>query len=1086
MFSLVGGSVTLLWPPTGISLFALLFYGNRLWPGVLLGSLLANASTGVPPVSFIGMAAGSTFEALIGTWLLRRIPGFDLSLGSIRDILALIFLGAGLSTMVSALFGAGSLALGGVIGWERFVHTATLWWQGDVLSDLVLVPALLALAVPASLGVVVRRPVEALALVISLLSLCLLVFCGWFENQLGFAIKAFALFPLVTWAALSFRQRGAALATLLVALMAAIGGADGLGYFGQDFQSSNFTHYWLYVASLSVTGMLVAGVHFGRIRSETALKEQLDLYNALIQAQSDVGEGVVIIENDRFVYANAAMQRMFGYALQEIYALDSTFALVHPDDRESTQLLRKRRLNNEAVPERYEVRGVRKDGTVLHVEVAVAKQKLGIGAFRQTMVLVDITERKRAEQALITSQQDFRELVGSVQAIVWRANPSGQFTFVSSAAESVLGYPLADWTATPTFWRDHIHPDDRDWVLEFCKTESEKLLTHKFDYRMVAADGRTVWLHNIVRVIPFDGKPKELVGVMLDITERNTAAMRNRLTQVVFDNAAEGILITDAEERIIDVNQGFTNITGYSREDVMGKTTQLLNSGRHDQAFFRDMWQDLSTHGQWQGEIWNRRKNGEIYPEWLSVSTVHDASGKPTHYVAVFSDITLRKQSEERMQYLANHDALTQLPNRTLLHERVEHALRLAQRTKAQVAILFLDLDRFKNINDTLGHQAGDQMLVEVAARLKACLRDTDTIARQGGDEFVVVVENFTDTQYLVAVARKILAALAVPFALHGHELFISASIGISVYPDDGRDMGVLLRNADVAMYRSKEQGRNTHQFYSAHSNVHSLEMLALESSLRRALERNEFVLHYQPKMDPSTDQMVGVEALLRWNHPDLGMVSPAQFISLAEDTGLIIPIGEWVLGEACRQARVWQEVGLPLVSVAVNLSARQFRDGNLPDMIGSALMKSGLTPEFLELEITESMIMQNVEHAIEILHRFRDMGTNISIDDFGTGYSSLGYLKSFPIDTLKVDRSFVQDVPGDADDAAITKAVIALAHSLNLKVVAEGVETEEQLEFLREQGCDLIQGYIYSKALPADRLAHLLLNGPSSPAFIN
>ena len=1082
MFSLVHGSVTLIWPPAGISLVTLLLYGRRLWPGVLLGALLANASTGVPALSYIGMSLGATSEAVMGVWLLRSVPGFDLTLSNIRDILALILFGAVLSSLVSALCGAGGLVLGGVISWGMFVHTATLWWQGDALSSLVLAPALLALAIPGSHNGVARHPAEAMALILSLLAACLLVFFGWFADSLGITLKAFILFPLLSWAAISFRQRGAALATLFVAIMAAVGGSSGVGYFGSDFQASSFGHYWLYVASLAMTSMLVAGVYFGRVRSETALHQQLDLYDALIQAQSDVGEGVAVIENDRIVYANDAMQKMFGYTALELYDLHSSLMLVHPEDRELVRVLRKRRQAHEPVPKRYEVRALRRDGSAIYVELAGATQAAEVGTLRQTVVLIDITERKHAEQALHVSQQDFRELVGSVQAIVWRATPSGQFTFVSSAAETLLGYPLAEWTSSPTFWVDHMHPDDREWAFQYCKTESEKLQTHKFDCRMMAADGRAVWLHDIVRVIPFNGKPKELVGVMLDITERKTAETRKRLTQVAFDNAAEGILITDADERIIDVNLGFTSITGYSREEVIGQTARTLSSGMHDRTFFRGMWLDLATQGQWQGEIWNRRKNGEIFPEWLSINTVRDDHGKLTHYVAVFSDITLRKQSEERMHHLANHDALTQLPNRNLLHERIEHALRLAQRSKSRAAILFLDLDRFKIINDTLGHEVGDQMLIEVASRLQSCLRDVDTIARQGGDEFVILIENFTDAQYLVSVARKILAVLSAPFVLGGHELFISASIGISVYPDDGREMGVLLKNADVAMYRSKDQGRNTYQFYSARSNVHSLEKLALESSLRRALDRNEFELHYQPKVNPFTDQITGVEALLRWNHPDLGMVSPAQFISLAEETGLIIPMGEWVLREACRQTRKWHEAGLPLFSVAVNLSARQFRDEHLRSMVHAALATSGLTPEYLELEITESMIMQNVEHAIEVLHDVRDMGANVSIDDFGTGYSSLGYLKRFPIDTLKVDRSFVQDVADDADDAAITKAVIALAHSLNLKVVAEGVETHEQFTFLRQQGCDMIQGYIYSKPLPAEQLEHVLVKGTISP----
>ena len=462
----------------------------------------------------------------------------------------------------------------------------------------------------------------------------------------------------------------------------------------------------------------------------------------------------------------------------------------------------------------------------------------------------------------------------------------------------------------------------------------------------------------------------------------------------------------------------------------------------------------------------------------MSINVILDASGQIKNYVAVFSDISQRKASEAQLVYMASHDVLTGLPNRSLLQERIAQALLRAHRDLCGVALLFIDLDRFKIINDTMGHHAGDVLLQEVATRLGACLRETDTIARQGGDEFVVLIENDTDEQYLGTMARKILSVLQTPFNLQGQEIFISASIGISAYPQDGSDVGTLLKNADVAMYRAKDLGKNTFQFYSAESNVHSLERLALENSMRRALERNEFKLHYQPKVDLHTDRIVGVEALLRWEHPELGLVSPIQFISLAEETGLIIPIGAWVLAEACRQNQAWQQAGLPPVRIAVNLSARQFGSEGLSDVVAEALKTSGMSARSLELEITESMIMQHTSRASEILQGFREMGAHVSIDDFGTGYSSLGYLKHFPIDTLKIDRSFVRDVPHDADDAAITQAIIAMAHSLKLQVVAEGVESRAQLDFLRTQGCDQIQGYIFSRPVPAEAFAVLLARG--------
>jgi diguanylate cyclase (GGDEF)-like protein len=428
-----------------------------------------------------------------------------------------------------------------------------------------------------------------------------------------------------------------------------------------------------------------------------------------------------------------------------------------------------------------------------------------------------------------------------------------------------------------------------------------------------------------------------------------------------------------------------------------------------------------------------------------------------------------RRQAEDRVHHLAHYDELTGLPNRSMFTQRLSHALIQARRNDKPLAILFIDLDRFKNINDTLGHEAGDRVLMEVAQRLQGCLREGDTVGRLGGDEFVVLIEELPEPMHVAAVAQKILAAVVKPFIAGAQEFHITASIGISTYPDDSEDMQGLLKSADIAMYRAKEQGKNNYQFYSALMNIHTVERLALESSLRRALERNEFLLHYQPKVDIGSGRITGMEALLRWQQ------RATQFIALAEETGLIVPIGAWVLKTACARNQSWRELGLPPLRMAVNLSARQFAHENLLQDVARALDEAGLDPAALELEITESMVMHDPERAVKLLSRLKDMGIHLSIDDFGTGYSSLSYLKRFPLDSVKIDRSFIRDIPGDADDAAITRAIIAMAHSLRLKVIAEGVETEAQLSFLREHGCDEMQGYHFSKPLPEDAFLRLL-----------
>jgi diguanylate cyclase (GGDEF)-like protein len=441
-------------------------------------------------------------------------------------------------------------------------------------------------------------------------------------------------------------------------------------------------------------------------------------------------------------------------------------------------------------------------------------------------------------------------------------------------------------------------------------------------------------------------------------------------------------------------------------------------------------------------------------------------------YYLVYREMTMRRQTEEKLRIVATHDPLTALPNRTLLHERLSHALAKAQRHDRRLAALFIGLDRFKTVNDTLGHEAGDALLQDAARRLYDCLRETDTMARQGGDEFVVLMDELSDREPIARVSQRILDAVGRPFSLDGRDLHISASIGIAVYPDDGR---TLLRNADIAMHRAKEKGGNSFQYYSAQLDNHSVERLAIESGLRRALERGELSLHYQPKVNIASGLISGMEALLRWQHPELGSVSPARFIPIAEETGLIVPIGAWVLKTACAQTREWQRRGVRRFAVAVNLSPRQFAADNLLDDIKSALAESGLAPQDLEVEITESMVMDNPDKAIEVLRQVKALGVSVAIDDFGIGYSSLAYLKRFPIDTVKVDRSFVEDIPADENSMAIAQAVIAMAHNLRLKVVAEGVESEGQLSFLRGEGCDDIQGYYFCEARAASSIGGMM-----------
>ncbi|MFN3397714.1 MAG: putative bifunctional diguanylate cyclase/phosphodiesterase, partial [Sulfurimicrobium sp.] len=551
---------------------------------------------------------------------------------------------------------------------------------------------------------------------------------------------------------------------------------------------------------------------------------------------------------------------------------------------------------------------------------------------------------------------------------------------------------------------------------------------------------------------------------------RQRAAAQLALAAKVFEQSGEGISITDADCNIVTVNQAFTAITGYSEAEVLGRNPRILASGRHDQDFYRVMWNAINSGGSWEGEIWNRRKDGSVYPEWLSISRVLDSDGRVTEYIGIFSDITEHKKAEEDILRLAHFDALTGLPNRVLLNDRVSHALSIAQRSEKPMAVLFLDLDHFKNINDTLGHHVGDELLVEIAKRLQSLVREEDTVSRLGGDEFVLLLPT-SDVAGAAHVAEKLLETVAQRYEHEQHELVITASIGIAMYPEDGEDFESLAKNADMAMYRAKQDGRNRYRFFTPEMQARSARNLQLENALRRALERGQLQLHYQPQVAMGDGRVIGVEALLRWTHPELGSVSPAEFIPIAEDSGQIAAIGEWVLRTAVRQMRAWMDSGIAPMIVAVNLSAVQFRQPSLPELVTRIVDEANLPPQYLELELTEGVAMDDPLAAIAVMNDLHRRGIRMSIDDFGTGYSSLSYLKRFKIYKLKIDQSFVRNLSENPEDKAIINAVISLAKSLGLQTIAEGVETEAQLAFLREQGCHEIQGYYYSKPLPAEQL---------------
>ncbi|ADJ65088.1 diguanylate cyclase/phosphodiesterase with PAS/PAC sensor domains protein [Herbaspirillum seropedicae SmR1] len=678
--------------------------------------------------------------------------------------------------------------------------------------------------------------------------------------------------------------------------------------------------------------------------------------------------------------------------------------------------------------------------------------------------------------AIPRSPRLLETLLVNLDGVVYRCRDDAQWTmeFVSEGCLALTGYLPEDLLLNQRLsFLELTHPEDRTLVrnhVDACMRERRRI---DIEYRIVRADGAVRWVwERGVGIYNANGQVEAIEGFLQDVTERKEAAQAlqeaERRYRSIFENAIEGVFQTTPDGTYIAVNPALARIYGYhSPEDLIvglrDISHQLYVEPERRQEFMRLM-EEQGSVSNFESRVY--RRDGEII--WISENAraVYDEAGKLSCYEGTVEAITERKAHEAEMRHQATHDALTGLPNRNMLHEHLQRALRVARQKGALTAVAFVDLDQFKFINDSLGHQVGDELLKTVAQRLQACLREADMVARQGGDEFVLVLQNQTEGEAGIAeVMQRILAAVARPWQAGDREFQVTASIGVSRYPADGKDVESLLKHADSAMYRAKEQGRNNFQFFAPWMDSQVSNRLEMLINLRRALDQDEFKLYYQPKLSLQDGRLIGAEALIRWESPQQGMVPPDRFIPFAEEAGLIVPIGEWVLRTACRQNQAWQQAGLPPIPVAVNLSPRQLNQ-SLPDFVAGVLAQSGLAASWLELEITENVVMKDAEKSVATLHALKRLGLQISVDDFGTGYSSLSYLRRFPVDALKIDKSFVRDIVRDADSAAIVKAIISLAHILNLRVIAEGVEDEEQHAFLKENACDEVQGYYFGKPM--------------------
>ena len=700
----------------------------------------------------------------------------------------------------------------------------------------------------------------------------------------------------------------------------------------------------------------------------------------------------------------------------------------------------------------------RPNGTVLEIKGAPLPE----GGFVTSYT--DITERKQAEARIGRLLDEQRLIfdnahVGIVwvcQRVILSCNKRMADMFLFDSPQHLKGELTSVFYASKEQWEQ---AGD-----EMCNDLERKGFAQR-ECEMRRQDGSVIWIMLTGRPLDQSNVAAGSIWVYTDITEKRQHEAQLMLAERVFAHSSEALLITDRAGVIININRAFTQITGYTREEAVGQTPRILKSNRHDETFYRAMWTSVTEKGSWEGEVWDQRKGGEIYPKWLSITVVRDSHGDILNYIGCFSDITERKAAQEKIEYLAHHDALTSLPNRLLLRDRFTHAREQIRRSGRCLAFMFLDLDHFKRINDSLGHRIGDDLLIAVVKRLRSGLREGDTLSRQGGDEFILILNDIDGKETAAKVAEKIISSLNQPFQIGMHSLNTSVSIGIAIAPVDGDDFDSLLQKADTAMYVSKESARGTYCFFHQSMDDQAKRRLDLSNSLRRSLNTDQFRLVYQPQVYADSGRVFGAEALLRWHPDDRTPISPTEFIPLAEEIGMILPIGEWVINQACEQARRWRDDGLNC-RIAVNVSGIQIYRDDIVASIQRAAHCAGISPELIQVELTESTLIEDSLLVQDAISGLKAIGASVAIDDFGTGYSSLAYLKRFRVDKLKIDRSFISDVCINEESAAMTRAVISIAHSLNMRSIAEGVESPEQLAFIRQAGCNEVQGYLYSQPL--------------------
>ncbi|WP_281557662.1 EAL domain-containing protein [Thalassomonas sp. RHCl1] len=1006
-------NITPLWPPTGIALAALLYYGYQVWPGIFLGVVLINLYLQTHVMAGLFIAICNTLEVLVAGYLIIRFASrwpFAKLQQTVFFILSLC-----VATMISASGGVASLYLAGTLAKEAAGLLWHTWWLGDLAGGLILTPFLLTWSRVPKERYSAAQKVEAIGLILLSLALMYLLFFTQFSSYASQYLLIFALLPILFWMSFRFHHHGATLMILIMSVLAIVGTLNGFGPFVLATEHDSLLVLQAAVGSVMITVLLLIASQEERLHAITGLRQSRE------SLESQVSQRTLELKS-----ANVLLEK-------EIY--------------HQTHL-------TEAIK------------GLLHIVDGSAKQEFFIRCAR------GLAQTFETRFALIGVFAD--QTKNSIATLaVWNGNQTEDnfiYALKGTPCEDVMNHAI-ELVSEKAAER---YPEDK--LLMLMGIESY------FGAPIITPEDEVIGIMAVMDTRPMfiSSWQKPLLGlfsnrVALEL-QRRRVMDKLELAEQVFNESSEAIMICDAEKQIIRVNPAFTELTGYSLAEVIGKRPCRYMSAEENGDCYRELWPAIEKQGAWHGEMTNWRKNGEEYVSWQMIKSAVDDHDKVQQYIFIINDITEKKRAEEKIFQLAHHDAITQLPNRVSFHQQLEISMADAIKSGVRLAVMFIDLDNFKLINDTSGHPVGDELLQQVARRFEQVVGEDAMVSRFGGDEFTVMLPAIAGIEQVAKVAQALLDALKPPFCLTCCEVTTSASIGIGIYPDNSDEISTLLSCADNAMYRAKESGRSGYQFYTEQMHIDAQQLVELEQDLRNALKNDEFTLVYQPQVELATMQITGVEALLRWYHPHKGLISPDKFIPVAESSGLIVAIGAWVINQACYQLRLWHDLGFEQLSMAINLSARQFFQRDLLATIEQSIVANDIPPAKVEFEITESMMMRNIEETIAILHQIKTLGVQLSVDDFGTGYSSLSYLKRFPLNKIKIDRTFVSGLPDDSDDGAIVEAIIAIAHSLGFTVIAEGVETVEQLRLLAIKRCGEFQGYYFSRPCPVAELGSLLL----------